>query len=101
MIVGAVLFAHLSLERITHTYAVGGGRALELHVVKLNLASDGDGTRRIVRLLLAIAAVGLGHDVAALKSGGHRQSVTGLTLDRRVARARVVRGALIPLPCDM
>ena len=87
MIVGAVLFAHLSLERITHTYAVGGGRALELHVVKLNLASDGDRTRRIVRLLLAIAAVGLGHDVPALKGGGHRQGVTGLTLDRRVARA--------------
>ena len=101
MIVGAVLFAHLSLERITHTYAVGGGRALELHVVKLNLASDGDRTRRIVRLLLAIAAVGLGHDVVALEGGGHRQGVTGRVLDRRVARTRVARGALIPLPRDM
>ena len=101
MIVGAVLFAHLSLEHITHTYAVGGGRALELHVVKLNLASDGDRTRRIVRLLFAIAAVGLGHDVAALKGSGHRQGVTGLTLDRRVARAGGIRGALIPLPRDM
>ena len=101
MIVGAVLFAHLGLERIAHAHAVGGRRALKLHVVQLNLASDGDRTRRIVRLLLSVAAVGLSHDVAALKGGGHRQGVTGLTLDRRVARARVVRGALIPLPRDM
>ena len=101
MIVGAVLFAHLSLERIAYAHAIGSGRTLELHVVKLNLASDGNGTHRIVRLLLAIAAVGLGHDVVALKGGGHRQGVTGLTLDRRVALACGVRGALIPLPRDM
>ena len=82
-------------------YAAGGRSALKLHVVKLNLASDGDRTRRIVRLLLAIAAVGLGHDVVALKGGGHRQGVTGLILDRRVALACGVRGALIPLPRDM
>ena len=101
VIVGAVLFAHLGLEHIAHVHAVGGRRALKLHVVQLNWASDGDRTRRIVRLLLSVATVGLGHDVAALKGGGHRQGVTGLTLDRRVARARVVRGALIPLPRDM
>ena len=82
-------------------HAIGGGRALKLYVVQLNLASDGDRTRRIVRLLLAIAAVGLSHDVAALKGGGHRQGVTGLTLDRRVARGCGVRGALVPLPRDM
>ena len=82
-------------------HAIGSGRTLELYVVKLNLASDGDRTRRIVRLLLAVTAVGLGHDVVALEGGGHRQGVTGLTLDRRVARARVSRGAHIPLPRDM
>ena len=82
-------------------YAIGGGRALKLYIVQLNLARDGNGTRRIVGLLLAIAAVGLGHDVAALKGSGHRQGVTGLTLDRRIARARVSRGAHIPLPRDM
>ena len=101
MIVGAVLFAHLGLERIAHMHAAGGRSALKLHVVKLNLASDGNGTRRIVGLLLAIAAVGLSHDVAALKGGGHRQGVTGLTLDRRVARAGGIRLALVPLPRDM
>ena len=82
-------------------HAVGGGRTLKLHVIELHLPRNGDGARGIVRLLLAIAAVGLGHDVAALKGGGHRQGVTGLALDRRVARARVARGALIPLPRDM
>ena len=66
-------------------YAVSGRRTLELHIVKLNLTRNGDRTRRIVRFLLAIAAVGLGHDVVALEGGGHRQGVTGLTLDRRVA----------------
>ena len=101
VIVGAVLFAHLGLERIAHAHAVGGRRALKLHVVQLNLARDGNGTRRLVGLLLAVTAVGLGHDVVPLKGGGHRQGVAGLTLDRRVARARVVRGALIPLPRDM
>ena len=79
-------------------YAVGSRRALELHVVKLNLASYGDRTRRIVGLLLAIPAVGLGHDVVALKGAGHRQGVTGLTLDRRVARVCGARSALVPLP---
>ena len=82
-------------------HAIGGRRALKLYVVQLNLARDGNGTHRIVGLLLAIAAVGLGHDVAALKGGGHRQGVTGLALDRRVARAGGIRGALIPLPRDM
>ena len=84
-------------------HAVGGRRALKLHVVKLNLASDGDRTRRIiaVRPLLTVTAVGLGHDVVALKGSGHCQCVAGLTLDRRVARACGVRGALIPLPRDM
>ena len=96
-----VLFAHLSLERIAYVHAIGGGRALKLYVIELHLARDGNGTRRIVGLLLAIAAVGLSHNVAALKGGGHRQGVTGLTLDRRVARACGVRGALIPLPRDM
>ena len=100
-VVRAVLFAHLGLERIAHVHAVGGRRALKLHVVKLNLTRNRDRTRRIVRLLLAIAAVGLGHDVVALKGGGHRQGVAGLALDRRVARARVSRGALVPLPRDM
>ena len=82
-------------------HAVGGRRALKLHVVKLNLTRNRDRTCRIVGLLLAIAAIGLSHDVVALEGGGHRQGVTGLTLDRRVARARVFRGALIPLPRDM
>ena len=52
----AVLFAYLGFERIAHVHAIGGGRALKQYVVKLDLASDGDRTRRIVRLLLAIAA---------------------------------------------
>ena len=59
-------------------HAIGGGRALKLYVVKLNLASDGHRTRRIVRLLLAIAAIGLSHDVVALKGGGRRQGAAGL-----------------------
>ena len=101
MIVGAVLFAHFGLERIAHVHAVGGRRALELHVIELHLARNGNRTRRIVRLLLAVTAVGLGHDVVALEGSGHRQGVTGLTLDRRVARACGVRRALVPLPRDM
>ena len=55
----------------------------------------------MVGLLLAIAAIGLSHDVVALEGSGHRQGVTGLTLDRRVARACGVRRALVPLPRDM
>ena len=50
---------------------------------------------------LAVAAVGLRHDVVALEGGGHRKGVASLALNRRVARARVVRSSLVPLPRDM
>ena len=84
-------------------HAIGGGGALELHVIELHLTRNGNRTRRIVRrrLLLAVTAVGLGHDVVALEGGGHRQGVTGLALDRRVTRAGAARSTLIPLPRDM
>ena len=97
----AALFANLRLQRVAHMHARGVGRALELHVIKLNLPSNRHGAGRIIRLLLTIAAIGFGDHVEFFEIFSHRERVARFAFNGRGARRCVARGSLIPLPRNM